>query len=395
MSAVEVWESIEDFNGYEVSNAGYVRRSCARNDRRLTPTRGDSDVVKVGIRKNKKTHKLPLALLVWRHFVDRRVEDVEDIYFKDGNPYNASVSNLGLCVDAICRRNEKITLKYLKSILHFEVCSVGGVTLRWKSRDSSFRRYTSFNKKFAGGVAEGQGIKGGYKYTYVLGKQIRSHRIIYMYLNNIENFDELPKYIDHVSGDTSDNSETNLRDGDYKQLNDYNRITKNETGFKGVSLNKKNGKYRAKIKVNGHHAVLGTFLTAVAAGKAYDEACHIVTGTYVRGNFDKIYESSLDEAALSRLYKAITRQPKHKKPHCGLKGVRWNKSQQKYSAYISIENSKVMYVYSNVDPLICMYARNKTIIEDGISLELSFLSNNHCMFSYGKGRGKYELCYYN
>lgn len=73
------------------------------------------------------------------------------------------------------------------------------------------------------------------------------HRLIYQ-----AHHGELPPVIDHIDGNPSNNSIDNLRCATVAQ-NQWNTKLKsnNTTGFKGVSFDKWNNRYRVEIKANG------------------------------------------------------------------------------------------------------------------------------------------------
>ncbi len=117
--------------------------------------------------------------------------------------------------------------------------------------------YTDKNEPFYVDVDDVEKIKGYYWLIDAAGYvsspflKIRLHRFIM----------ECPKdmYVDHISGDKSDNRKSNLRICTPQQ-NSFNKrhMTKNKTGIIGVHKNKK-GKYIAQISCNGKTIHLGTF----------------------------------------------------------------------------------------------------------------------------------------
>lgn len=79
--------------------------------------------------------------------------------------------------------------------------------------------------------------------------------------------------VDHIDGDNLNNQRHNLRFAN-KSQNAANRgLDKNNTsGYKGVSLDKRYGTYRAYIAVSGKYLHLGTFATKQEAAAAYNAA---------------------------------------------------------------------------------------------------------------------------
>lgn len=78
--------------------------------------------------------------------------------------------------------------------------------------------------------------------------------------------------IDHIDRNPLNNQVANLRFCTYAQ-NAYNMgiSSRNKSGYKGVSLNKRIGKFQAKIVYNGQKIHIGTFSSAKDAAIAYNE----------------------------------------------------------------------------------------------------------------------------
>jgi hypothetical protein len=75
--------------------------------------------------------------------------------------------------------------------------------------------------------------------------------------------------IDHINGNTWDNTWSNLRDVPQKLNNKNKRKQNNNTsGVTGVSYRKDTGKYRAYVKNEGHQITIGTYLTLEDAALA-------------------------------------------------------------------------------------------------------------------------------
>jgi hypothetical protein len=80
--------------------------------------------------------------------------------------------------------------------------------------------------------------------------------------------------VDHINHDTLDNRKCNLRYAS-KAQNQQNQIIKitNSTGYKGVWLHKKTGRYIAQIGISPSRSKkLGRFDTPEEAAKAYNKA---------------------------------------------------------------------------------------------------------------------------
>jgi len=113
-----------------------------------------------------------------------------------------------------------------------------------------------------------KGCLWSYSEGYIIGhnkKQIRLHRIIMNAPGDQE--------VDHINGDKSDNRKCNLRMCTTAE-NQHNRgkCKNNSSGYKGVSFNKRDGKFRASIRNNNKRYSLGCFKTPEDAARAYNEA---------------------------------------------------------------------------------------------------------------------------
>lgn len=94
--------------------------------------------------------------------------------------------------------------------------------------------------------------------------------------------------VDHKNGDGLDNRRKNLRICSHAQniwssrINDFSKKT---SRFKGVYL-RKNGKWRADIKIHGKKKCLGTFVEETAAAQSYDMAAMKYFGEFACTNQD-------------------------------------------------------------------------------------------------------------
>ena len=86
----------------------------------------------------------------------------------------------------------------------------------------------------------------------------------------LHNFILGAKGIDHVDGNGLNNCKANLRLATLAQ-NHQNRRgpdSQNISGYRGVSFDKKRGKWQAEVQVEGHRHYLGRYATAAEAGAA-------------------------------------------------------------------------------------------------------------------------------
>jgi hypothetical protein len=88
---------------------------------------------------------------------------------------------------------------------------------------------------------------------------------------------------DHKNCNRLDNRRDNLRVATRAQ-NHYNKSlgSDNTSGFKGVSWEKRRGKWIASINIDGHRKFLGSFISAEIAYSAYCEAARLGHGEFAR-----------------------------------------------------------------------------------------------------------------
>lgn len=91
---------------------------------------------------------------------------------------------------------------------------------------------------------------------------------------------------DHRDGDGLNNRRSNLREATTGENSQNRRLgLDNSSGFKGVYWLKRNGKWRAQIRVAGQNRHLGLYAAAEAAAHAYDAAARELHGEYATVNF--------------------------------------------------------------------------------------------------------------
>lgn len=94
-----------------------------------------------------------------------------------------------------------------------------------------------------------------------------------------------PECVDHIDGNGLNNQKSNLRLCTNAQ-NRQNQKTPctNTSGMKGVSWDKKKGRWRAHIGIYGQCKFLGYFGDTLAAGLAYNNAATVLYGEFARLN---------------------------------------------------------------------------------------------------------------
>lgn len=114
----------------------------------------------------------------------------------------------------------------------------------------------------------------------VSGKMQYLHRVIFLLHHGY-----LPKYIDHIDGDKTNNRIKNLRGCTHSQNMRNANISKNNTsGLKGVDWKKQDKKWRSRVRVNGKQISLGLFNDKIEAAKAYDSAALEHHGEFAKTN---------------------------------------------------------------------------------------------------------------
>ena len=113
----------------------------------------------------------------------------------------------------------------------------------------------------------------GYRKIYLEARQYLLHRLIFFW-----HYGYLPKVVDHIDGDKSNNKIENLQACDQKvNIAKAKVFNTNTTGFKGVSYNKAAKKYESYFWDNYKKIYCGLWNTAEEAfkareGKKYDKS---------------------------------------------------------------------------------------------------------------------------
>lgn len=106
----------------------------------------------------------------------------------------------------------------------------------------------------------------GYVIIKYLGDAYKAHRLAWLLHYKV--WPE--KDIDHIDGNKSNNSIINLRDVS-RSTNILNtkHTSNNKSGYRGVSIH--NGKWRARLMLNGVSKIIGMYDTPEEASEAYLE----------------------------------------------------------------------------------------------------------------------------
>jgi hypothetical protein len=164
-----------------------------------------------------------------------------------------------------------ITVEFVRSTFYYDT-KTGD--LFWKK--SLPHRSKGFGGNTRGGRIAGQICSDGYRYIKIGKRSYLAHRLAYLHKNG-----EWPiAQIDHVANNTLDNR--NIRPANNSQ-NGFNRGKQknNTSGFKGVSYDKRSGKWRASIQAYGKPQELGLHKTKKDAYSAYCEAAKRLHGEFV------------------------------------------------------------------------------------------------------------------
>lgn len=174
------------------------------------------------------------------------------------------------------------TLQYLREALRYDP-ETGKLT--WLARPRSHfeteNAYLTWITKHAGDEA-GTVNSHGYTCLKLGNKRYAAHRIAFALYHSIELVD-LPAELDHVNCLRTDNRIVNIRPATHAE-NGRNRTMRsdNTTGYKGVSWNKRDQRFQARICVDQKLKHLGYFDTVEEAGAAYARAAKEHFGEFAR-----------------------------------------------------------------------------------------------------------------
>jgi HNH endonuclease/AP2 domain len=152
--------------------------------------------------------------------------------------------------------------------------------LRYNPKTGQFR----WRKRSAGGVRHD--LSAGYVALHqdrrrigIDGRVYSAHQLAWFYKTGRWG----RPTIDHRDGDATNNRWNNLRRATRSQQSANRRRPRHNTsGYKGVTLHRGPGKWRATIRINGKFKHLGTFTSPQEAHAAYVKAARKDHGEFAR-----------------------------------------------------------------------------------------------------------------
>lgn len=144
-------------------------------------------------------------------------------------------------------------------------------------RDGNLYWRKKIGKRICVGYRAGADRPDGYRHVRINKKFYQEHILIWWL-----HYGERPaSIIDHINMIRNDNRIDNLRLATrYQNAVHAPAPASNTSGHKGVSLNKKSGKYVAYLSINGTKKHLGTFTDFNIAASTHEFACKKYHGEF-------------------------------------------------------------------------------------------------------------------
>ena len=137
---------------------------------------------------------------------------------------------------------------------------------QWNSRHAGEKAFTPINSR-------------GYHTGAIFGKMLLAHRVAWVIAHG-----RWPEhFLDHINGIRSDNRLSNLREATHAENSRNSGMQANNTsGFRGVRLDARYGRWQARITVNQRQKHLGYFDSAEDAAEAYASGARRYHGEFAR-----------------------------------------------------------------------------------------------------------------
>jgi len=175
---------------------------------------------------------------------------------------------------------------------------------------------------------------GGYKMVSLTQDKVKLTKWIHRLVGEtfISNPDNKP-CIDHKDNNRTNNHIDNLRWATKRENVINSKISsKNSSGYKGVSYDKKNNKWKARININGVNTFLGYYVEKNDAIEARKLKANMTLGEYInKCEKEEIIENENRE----------DKRSKNNKNTSGCVGVSFNKINNKWRARINIDGKNV------------------------------------------------------
>lgn len=158
---------------------------------------------------------------------------------------------------------------------------------RWKSGYDCVTSARGPRNRWAGQLA-GVICVHGYRLISVDNERFRASRLAWFYMTG----EWPPVDIDHVNGKRSDDRWQNLRvASESENMRNSKRYANNTSGTRGVSWNKRRGKWHARVRVDNkvHHC--GYFVKLEDAKAARDRKAAMLHGAFARFDTLQIQET--------------------------------------------------------------------------------------------------------
>jgi len=123
--------------------------------------------------------------------------------------------------------------------------------------------HLTWHARYTNGRRAGTPMSNGYRTVIIGFSPYLEHRIVFYLANGY-----LPRIIDHINGNRSDNRPINLREAN-ERTNSFNTKRIASGRLTGTTHDKSKSKWRSFIKLNKKQTYLGTFNTEQEAHERY------------------------------------------------------------------------------------------------------------------------------